>query len=160
MECQCGCIEEEQQNGRVWCTNCGSDKGCCVTWVGSYNHQSHYKKKQLYNRGKRFRLFALSLGLMEINTQVGDIMQFFRIIEFSWSTQDSTRKYFYSKNVALRFILRCLDVDEAVIETIRSLKDEDRAAIQIREMEKDLDRVSSLLFINGKLPNSDSTSFG
>jgi len=157
MACGCGSTEEVSEGQQMWCTGCGSRKGANTTWVGSYNHQSHYKKKQLYNRGKRFRLFVISLGLHDVCCELGNIMQLFRILEFSWSGQHTTRKYFYSKNVALRFILDILGFESTTIDKIHSLKDKERAAKQIDQMNHDLTRVASLFKIN-ELPNRKSSS--
>ena len=129
------------------CTNCG---GCNLSHVGSYLtcldcglmmlHQPVYtfsydenyspmRQRAVYNRTKRFTEFIFSFENAALKTKLREILDMYNIIEFYFAIhkKGTERKYFYSRKVVLRYIVKRLDIDFDV----PLLKDMDRNKKQI-----------------------------
>ena len=134
MVTECCKAKSIVQGNSVWCTGCGAEVDSQVQWVTGYNNPNTYRAKfPVYSRTKRFKNFILELKKLTIFMNFNPIMDTFGLIEFHWGIHGSkTRKYFFNKGCVLHYILQFLELDLEV----RTLKDEERVATQIIEMDR------------------------
>ena len=134
----CDCGTEPIQDGNVlWCTSCGSSHGEKVVYVSSYSNPQHFKFRYVYDRRKRFVKYLRSFNDPALNANIEPIIQCFSILEMTWPTADTgTRKYFYSKNTVLRFIIDLFGIKTSA--TVNPLKDAERTKTQVTCMKKAL----------------------
>lgn len=127
----CQSSETTVEQGKLWCTGCGTELEDCPTWVTSYAVPNHFKRFPVYSRVKRFIEYLRKINKQELNNIINEIIDYFGVIEFQWNMRKHiSRKYFFNKYVVLFFIARMLDVH---IE-LRTLKDEERVKDQLKEI--------------------------
>ena len=140
--CDCGTAPIQDGN-ELWCTSCGQSHGKNFVYVSSYSNPQHFKFKYVYDRRKRFVKWVLSFNDPNIGANIESIIQCFSALEMTWPLTDTgkpKRKYFYSKNTVLRFI-----IDRLGIETdaqIKPLKDVERTKRQTKWMKRALDNTT------------------
>ena len=133
--CDCG-IDVIHEGNKLWCTTCGRSHGTKVVWVSSFTNPQHFKFRYVYDRRKRFVKYLRSFNDTALNANLESILQCFSVLEMTWSMTACKRKYFFSKNTVLRFIIEYLGIQTRA--TVKPLKDTERIKPQVTCMREAL----------------------
>ena len=120
-----------QDGVHLWCDSCGTALKNSPVFVTGYC-QSHSRKNQIYSRRKRFGKYIQSVCHQKtVLHSFYDILDLYSRFEFTWTSCDSKRIYFFAKPVMLRICCELLGIST---DDLPSLKDKNRVKEQLMEL--------------------------